>query len=228
MSSLKSISKSNHPCSICQKGFPNRKALRNHTGVTSLNFASPQLCVLCNQQFCSANALEQHQKSPSHDSMFQCKTCKIPFRSIQTLHHHQKAKRHVDDAAATGAYKKRKQKPCHQAKLRQDFNAISDFFSRYPSFAYDSNRGVAEEFYRMCDFFAWDRDADERLEARQAFKDAMVIRFNSLYGTDTSDIGNWHKLCVAVNIEPLPRTIAKCKEVCASLTHVTLVPICSQ
>lgn len=70
----------------------------------------------------------------------------------------------------------------------------------------------------MCDFFAWDRDSDERKKARQAFKDAMVIRFNGLYGTDTSDIENWHKLCVAVRIEPLPSTIAKCKEVCSCST----------
>jgi hypothetical protein len=73
---------------------------------------------------------------------------------------------------------------------------------------------VAEEFYRMCDFFDWDRDDEERGEARQAFKDAMVIRFNSLYGTDINDLENWHKLCIAVCIEPLPATIPECKEVC--------------
>lgn len=66
----------------------------------------------------------------------------------------------------------------------------------------------------MCGFFSWDQDGDEREEARQAFKDAMVIRFNSLYGTDISNIDKWHKLCVAVNNEPLPTTIKDCKEVC--------------
>jgi hypothetical protein len=93
-------------------------------------------------------------------------------------------------------------------------NAISKFFSQYPTFAYNEERGVAEEFYRMCDFFDWDRDDEERGEARQAFKDAMVIRFNSLYGTDINDLENWHKLCIAVCIEPLPATIPECKEVC--------------
>jgi hypothetical protein len=73
---------------------------------------------------------------------------------------------------------------------------------------------VAEEFYRMCDFFHSDRDDVEREEALQAFKDAMVIRFNSLYGTDVADIEKWHKLCIAVCIEPLPATIPECKEVC--------------
>jgi hypothetical protein len=65
----------------------------------------------------------------------------------------------------------------------------------------------------MCDFFAWDREDEERNEARQAFKDALVVRFNRLYGTNTSDIGNWHKLCIAVNIDPLPTTIEACKKV---------------
>lgn len=77
---------------------------------------------------------------------------------------------------------------------------------------------MAEEFYRMCDFFSWGRDNEEREEAREAFKDAMVIRFNSLYGTDVADLENWHKLCVAVCIEPLPATISECKEVCNSDT----------
>jgi hypothetical protein len=111
-------------------------------------------------------------------------------------------------------------------KPQQDLDAISKFFSKYPGFAYTEEQGVAEEFYRMCDFFDWDRDDEERAEARQAFKDAMVIRFNSLYGTDVTDLANWHKLCIAVCIEPLPATILECKKVCNSntlwLTFVSL------
>lgn len=70
----------------------------------------------------------------------------------------------------------------------------------------------------MCDFFDWDRDDEERDEARQAFKDAMVIRFNSLYGTDVNDLEIWHNFCIAVCIEPLPATIPECKQVCVSST----------
>ena len=66
----------------------------------------------------------------------------------------------------------------------------------------------------MCDFFDWDRESDERKGARQAFRDAMVIRFNGLYGTDVHAFENWHKLCVTVHIEPLPPTISECKKVC--------------
>lgn len=101
----------------------------------------------------------------------------------------------------------------HQRKTKRDSDAISAFFTKYPDFHYDHKRGVAEEFYRMCDFFAWDKDDEQCKEARRAFKDAMVIQFNSLYGTDVANIENWHKLCVALYIEPLPDTVHHCKEV---------------
>lgn len=65
----------------------------------------------------------------------------------------------------------------------------------------------------MCDFFYWDKKDKKRKEAHQAFKDAMALQFNDLYGSDVSDIKNWHKLCVAVNIDPLPTTITACKAV---------------
>ncbi|KAF1995590.1 hypothetical protein P154DRAFT_499924 [Amniculicola lignicola CBS 123094] len=125
-----------------------------------------------------------------------------------------------------GRNKKKTQQPCRhpRRKSQQDLDAISSFFSQYPGFAYNPQRGVAEEFYRMCNFFAWDRDDSERREARQAFKDAMVIQFNSLYGTDISNIENWHKLCIAVNIEPLPTTIAECKQEIEKI-HVNLVDL---
>ncbi|KAF2844096.1 hypothetical protein T440DRAFT_527865, partial [Plenodomus tracheiphilus IPT5] len=112
----------------------------------------------------------------------------------------------------------------HVYHPQHDLDAISRFFSQYPTFAYDEGRGLAEEFYRMCDFFDWHRDDEKRKEARQAFKDAMVIRFNGLYGTDVADLENWHKLCTAVCIEPLPATISECKERIKDV-HVNLVDL---
>ncbi|KAH6613073.1 hypothetical protein C7974DRAFT_476171 [Boeremia exigua] len=108
-------------------------------------------------------------------------------------------------------------------KIEENSDAITMFFLRYPEFSYDCKRGLAEEFYRMCDFFAWDRDDREREEARQGFKDAMVIRFNGLYGTDINNLEHWHRLCVAVHIEPMPVTIAQCKEI--KTIHVNLVDL---
>jgi hypothetical protein len=108
---------------------------------------------------------------------------------------------------------KQRASPFQLEKAEENSNAIGTFFSQYPEFDYNYENGVAEEFYRMCDFFNWERDNGEREEARRAFKDAMVVQFNALYGTDITKIENWHRLCVAVCIEPLPTTIVECKEV---------------
>ncbi|KAF3049265.1 hypothetical protein E8E11_010136 [Didymella keratinophila] len=95
----------------------------------------------------------------------------------------------------------------------EDSNAITAFFSMYPKFVYNDKWGVAEEFYRVCDYLAWKRDDEAREEALYAFKDAMIIRFNGLYGTDITNIKSWHRRCVAVRIKSLPATIVKCKEI---------------
>lgn len=114
--------------------------------------------------------------------------------------------------------KKKKQQPSFPPKPRQEVDAIPAFFAQYPDFTYNDRQAVTDEFYRMCDFFGWERNDVNRRQARQAFKDAMVHHFNSVYGSDVSDIENWHRLCLAVRIETLPLTIAECKEVCTSVT----------
>ncbi|KAH3904928.1 hypothetical protein HBI56_235570 [Parastagonospora nodorum] len=120
--------------------------------------------------------------------------------------------------------KRQRAPPFKLKKAEENSNAIGTFFSQYLEFDYNYENGVAEEFYRMCDFFNWERDDGEREEARRAFKDAMVVQFNALYGTDITKIENWHRLCVAVCIEPLPTTIAECKEEIKNI-HVNLVDL---
>ncbi|KAI9776599.1 MAG: hypothetical protein M1839_009503 [Geoglossum umbratile] len=61
---------------------------------------------------------------------------------------------------------------------------IDEFFSTYPTFDYDHSASFTQEFYRMCDFFGWDRDDLDRRDAREEFRTAMVQEFNSLYGKD--------------------------------------------
>ena len=69
-----------------------------------------------------------------------------------------------------------------------------------------------KEFYRMCHYFGWDREDEERVEAYDALKIAMVQEFNTLYGTDVDDIDSWHKLCLALDISP-PKSLQACREV---------------
>jgi hypothetical protein len=95
---------------------------------------------------------------------------------------------------------------------------LATFFAQYPSFDYDPVQSSSKEFYRMCDFFGWDRDDDERRDAHEGFKIALVQQFNAVYGTDASDIESWEGLCTALNVKPLPGTLEEATKVCHSCT----------
>jgi hypothetical protein len=92
----------NHPCPTCMKRFPNRAALKAHTGTKSLGSATAHRCNLCDQRFCSATALQQHQEAPAHDTMFKCNECEKSFRGKEALKSHQKAKQHGKSKSLVG------------------------------------------------------------------------------------------------------------------------------
>ena len=41
-------------------------------------------------------------------------------------------------------------------------------------------------------------DEEDREEAREGFKNALVREFNKMYGTDVNDIGSWEGLRCAL------------------------------
>lgn len=59
----------------------------------------------------------------------------------------------------------------------------------------------------------WERGDDERDSAYQEFKDALTQQFNANYGTDAEDINAWQNLCGRLNIEPVPTTLKRCRQV---------------
>ena len=65
----------------------------------------------------------------------------------------------------------------------------------------------------MCDFFGWDRDDPEREEAHESFKKALVLQFNSLYGTEVDDLQSRRGLFLALENFPLPEDLKKAKKV---------------
>lgn len=71
-----------------------------------------------------------------------------------------------------------------------------------------------QEFYRMCDHFTWGRKDEERADAHEGFKEALVHQFNGLYGTEVDDIHSWRGLTLALDIFPLPENVAEAKKVC--------------
>jgi hypothetical protein len=62
-----------------------------------------------------------------------------------------------------------------------------------------------------------DWEEEDRDDARQGFKDALVQEFNKIYGTDVNDIGSWQGLCRVVGIAPVPDKLKECREVCLEI-----------
>lgn len=92
-------------------------------------------------------------------------------------------------------------------------NPLANFFLGYLSFDYRPQNGSSAEFYRMSDQFGWNRDDSRRKEAYKGFRSVLVNYFNTMYGVDANNIRCWQGLYIALDIDPLPRTLAEAKKV---------------
>ncbi|CAE6457930.1 unnamed protein product [Rhizoctonia solani] len=101
---------------------------------------------------------------------------------------------------------------------------LSAFFRKYPSFDYDSSEPVMSEFYRMCDSFGWERGDEDREEARDGLKDALVHEFNAIYGTDHESLAAWQSLCRVLNLTSIPEQLEACRRLVKSM-HVNIVDL---
>ncbi|KAI0263443.1 hypothetical protein BC834DRAFT_313574 [Gloeopeniophorella convolvens] len=102
--------------------------------------------------------------------------------------------------------------------------AIDRFFAQYPEFPFNPARSPTFQLRDLCNRKRWERKDSECETARHAFRAAMKEDFNDIYGLDEHDINNWHRLCLVLDIEPLPQTLAECREaVCQK--HVNLVDL---
>lgn len=92
-------------------------------------------------------------------------------------------------------------------------NPLSTFFASFPGFTYVASRPATKEFRRMCKHFGWELNSRPRENARAAFRDALVMEFNEIYGTDKNDIASWHALCRVLAIDPVPVGLPACRKV---------------
>jgi hypothetical protein len=83
-----------HRCTVCQRLFPSRDALKGHIGGRTPDSAVVHQCGVCEQRFCSESAVQQHQDALSHASPFACGGCRRIFRLRQSFEDHQKATGH--------------------------------------------------------------------------------------------------------------------------------------
>ncbi len=99
-----------------------------------------------------------------------------------------------------------------------ELDAIDEFFSTFPDFAYNRKKSSPKEFYRMCDHFGWSKNPDgsmppERESAWQRFRVAMVTTFNSVFGTDANDPAAWERICVYLGMDSLPEGLENLRKV---------------
>lgn len=90
-------------------------------------------------------------------------------------------------------------------------NALVRFFNKWPEFDYYREAELIKEFMRLCREKQW--SPKERYNTKEDLRDAMVERFNEIYGTDENDLEAWKKLCRHVHVDPIPDTLDECKKV---------------
>ncbi|KAH7909591.1 hypothetical protein BJ138DRAFT_1010527, partial [Hygrophoropsis aurantiaca] len=103
-------------------------------------------------------------------------------------------------------------------------SALEDFFAQYSDFTYDPSESASHEFYRLCKFRRWDRYNPERQDAHDAFKTALVIQFNNIYGTDAHSLSAWRDLCEVIGVVPIPEGLAACRKAVRG-SHVNIVDL---
>ncbi|KAI0710639.1 hypothetical protein C8Q76DRAFT_623876 [Earliella scabrosa] len=76
-------------------------------------------------------------------------------------------------------------------------------------------------FLDMCDQFQWREDDAQRKDALRALQDAMVRKFNDLYGVSADELWAWQRLCRAIGIAPVSNSLRDCRSAVLG-THVNL------
>ncbi|KAI0773916.1 hypothetical protein C8Q74DRAFT_1200735 [Fomes fomentarius] len=100
-------------------------------------------------------------------------------------------------------------------------NHIIQFFAEYPKFPFDSDASFIKEFYRMCDYFDWGRKSNQREDARNRMRHAMVLQFNTTFGTNAEDLITWQNLCDVISIRPIPETLHACRRAVVT-SHINI------
>lgn len=81
-------------------------------------------------------------------------------------------------------------------------------FAKHKGFTPNVDAGFINNFNKLAIHKGWTKE--EKKGNRSA---ALVEEFNRLFGTNTSDVHLWQKLCQLVGITDVPPSIKKCKKV---------------
>ncbi|KAJ7082411.1 hypothetical protein B0H15DRAFT_785801 [Mycena belliarum] len=101
---------------------------------------------------------------------------------------------------------------------------LVEFFAAYPKFEYDPAGPSSQQFNQLREVYDLRRGRPGADMAYRGFTRAMGLSFTELYGDDVNSLESWHKLCRAVEIEPVPDCIEDCRRAIDEL-HVNLVDL---
>lgn len=87
---------------------------------------------------------------------------------------------------------------------------IDSFFARYVDFNYDLRATPSDEWRRLQREYGWTRGDEDGRTAWEEYSEALVLEFESWYGTDNNSLSSWRSLCRAVRIQPVPQTCGGC------------------
>ncbi len=90
----------------------------------------------------------------------------------------------------------------------------SSFLAAFVDFTQDPTAALTDEFERLAIHKGWDPKHKKYHQNRSRF---YASEFDHHYGSDATKLENWQSLCIEVEIEPAPPSIAKCKKVESSM-----------
>ncbi|KAI1804819.1 hypothetical protein F4811DRAFT_518545 [Daldinia bambusicola] len=108
--------------------------------------------------------------------------------------------------------------------LQSETKSMDQFFAQHSDFRHDETAPVWDEFGRLCEHYGWkDEDFEKRVAKRQ-FKDALIAEFERIYGSDSTSLSSWQKLCRILEIHPIPDKVKNCRKKVLAV-HVNLVDL---
>ena len=124
----------------------------------------------------------------------------------------------------------------NESEEDENGSALERFFAKYSrgGFKYRPERQVIDEYYRLLDVLGLNADDNSsprvrarvralRDELKDGLRDAMVLEFNSIYGTDVNSVASWQCLCRVLGVSSVPTTLDECKEAGYVFPHIHLV-----
>ena len=93
---------------------------------------------------------------------------------------------------------------------------IDKFFtqlSQNTTLEYQPDMPVKSEFSRICGELGWGQESQEREDAYENLREALVLEFNHNYGVNVDEFDSWKNICKDIGIKPIPSSLEECREV---------------